>query len=126
MKIELSPIERKALKAEAHGLDPVVLIGNEGLTPAVLREIDRSLKAHELIKIRAFTDEREERVQWFAEICEKLNAAPVQHIGKMLIVYRENPDKKKPAPAVAPPRRKKPRLTKAQEQDRAIRKRRSR
>jgi RNA-binding protein len=125
MKIELSPIERKALKAEAHGLDPVVLIGNEGLTAAVLREIDRSLKAHELIKIRAFTDEREERVQWFAEICEKLDAAPVQHIGKMLVVYRENPEKKEPATA-APPRRKKPRLTKAQEQDRAIRKCRSR
>lgn len=125
MKIELSPIERKALKAEAHSLDPVVMIGAEGLTPAVLREIERSLKAHELIKIRASTDEREARVQWFDEICEKLDAAPVQHIGKILVVYRENPDKKKPAP-VEPIRRKKPRLTKAQEQEKALRRRRSR
>lgn len=125
MKIELSPIERKTLKAEAHGLDPVVLIGNEGLTPAVLREIDRSLKAHELIKVRASTDEREVRVQWYADICEKLDAAPVQHIGKILVIYRENPDKKKPAAAPIP-RRKKPRLTKAQEQERSLRKGRAR
>jgi RNA-binding protein len=123
MKIELSPTERKALKAAAHGLDPVVLIGNEGLTPAVLREIDHSLKAHELIKIRASTDERADREAWFDEICRRLDAAPVQHIGKMLIVWRENPDKKPPAP---PPKRKGPRLTKAQEQEKAIRRRRSR
>lgn len=122
MKIELSPTERKALKAQAHGLDPVVLIGSEGLTPAVLREIDRSIKAHELIKIRASTDERAVREAWFNEICDRLDAAPVQHIGKMLVIWRENPDKKPPAP---PPKRKGPRLTKAQEQEKAIRRRRS-
>lgn len=122
MKIELSPTERKALKAQAHGLDPVVLIGSEGLTPAVLREVDRSIKAHELIKIRASTDERAVREAWFNEICDRLGAAPVQHIGKMLVIWRENPDKKPPAP---PPKRKGPRLTKAQEQEKAIRRRRS-
>ena len=124
MKIELSPTERKALKARAHGVDPVVQIGAEGLTPAVLREIERSLKAHELIKIRASTDERTDRETWFNEICDRLDAAPVQHIGKMLIIFRENPDKK--APPAPPPKRKGPRLTKAQEQNKAIKRRRSR
>jgi RNA-binding protein len=117
MKIELSPIERKALKAEAHDLDPVVMIGNEGLTPAVMREIDRNLKAHELIKVRAFTDVREDRVTWFETISNELDAAPVQHIGKILVFYRENPDKKEPA---KPAKRRGPRLTKRQEQDKAL------
>lgn len=124
MKIQLSPIERKALKAQAHGLDPVVQIGNEGLTPAVMREIDRSVKAHELVKIRAMTDVRSDRETWFQTICDELNAAPVQHIGKILIVYRENPDKKPPAEARAP-KPKGPRLTKRQEQEKALRRRRS-
>jgi RNA-binding protein len=117
MKIELSPIERKALKAQAHDLDPVVQIGNEGLTPAVMREIDRNLKAHELIKVRAFTDAREDRETWFETISNELDAAPVQHIGKILVFYRENPDKKEPA---KPAKRKGPRLTKRQEQDKAL------
>lgn len=119
MKITLSPIERKALKAQAHDLDPVVQIGNEGLTPAVVREIERNLKAHELIKIRAFTDVRGDRETWLDTICDELSAAPVQHIGKILIVYRENPDKKQPADT-KPARRKGPRLTKRQEQDKAL------
>ena len=82
MKITLSPIERRALKAKAHALIPVVMIGDHGLTPAIIREIDRNLKAHELIKIRASTDDREQRTKWFDEICDALNAAPIQHIEK--------------------------------------------
>jgi RNA-binding protein len=124
MKIELSSAERKRLKASAHALDPVVLIGGEGLKPAVLREIDRSLNAHELIKIRAFSDEREERAAWLEAICAQLGAAPVQHIGKILVVFRANPDKK--LPAVAKPRRKQPRLTKRQEVNKVLTRRRPR
>jgi putative YhbY family RNA-binding protein len=118
MKITLSPIERKALKARAHALDPVVLIGDQGLTSAVIREIDRSLKAHELIKIRAFNDERAERTVWLDEICSVLHAAPVQHIGKILVIWRENPELTKArAKAALPPTRKKtPRLTRQQEE----------
>ena len=122
MKILLSSIERKAFKAQAHALDPVVLIGNEGLTDAVIREIDRALKSHELIKIRAFTDERESRVTWFDEICDKLNAAPIQHIGKILVVWRHNPEKKIPQPAARP---KKPKLTKKQAAAKTERRRRT-
>lgn len=83
----LTVSERKALKARAHGLDPVVIIGNGGLSAAVLAEIDRSLNSHDLIKIRA-SGEREEREAMLEKICETLDAAPVQHIGKVLVVYR--------------------------------------
>ena len=118
MKITLSPIERKALKARAHSLDPVVQIGDQGLTSAVIREIDRSLKAHELIKIRAFNDERDERAAWLEEICSALHAAPVQHIGKILVVWRENPEltKARAKAALPPPKKKAPRLTRQQEE----------
>ena len=118
MKITLSPIERKALKARAHALDPVVLIGDQGLTSAVIREIDRSLKAHELIKIRAFNDERTERSVWLDEICDALHAAAVQHIGKILVIWRENPEltKARAKAAMPPPRKRTPRLTRQQEE----------
>ena len=91
MKTTLSPIERRALKAQAHALGPVVMIGDQGLTPAVILEVERSLKSHELIKIRASTDDREARESWMHEICLALHAAPVQHIGKMLVIWREKP-----------------------------------
>ncbi len=118
MKLELTPQERKQLKARAHGLVPLVSIGKEGLSASVLREIDRSLTAHELIKIRGFTDERAEREGWFDAICDALHAAPVQHIGKILVIYRENPDKKAAVPTK--PKRRGPRLTKRQEVNKAI------
>src|SRR4051812_40800957 len=89
MKTTLSPIERRAFKAQAHALSPVVLIGDQGLTGAVIKEIDRSLKAHELIKVRATTNDREQREAWFGDICKTLDAAPVQHIGKMLVIWRK-------------------------------------
>ncbi len=118
MKIDLTTAERQQLKAAAHGLDPVVMISAEGLKPSVLSEIDRSLNAHELIKIRVFSDEYDEREVWLDAICEELNAAPVQHIGKVLVLYRENPDKKEPA--AAKPKRKKAPLTKRQEVNKAL------
>jgi len=98
----LTPAERQHLKGEAHPLNPVVLIGNDGLTPAVLKEIDLSLKAHELIKIKAAGAQREVRERWLEQICSDLQAQPVQHIGKTLVIYRENLIKKAPAPKVEP------------------------
>jgi RNA-binding protein len=86
--LELTSQQRKYLKAKAHGLKPVVMIGAGGLTEAVLKEADRALAAHELIKIRVLNDDREEREAWLTEICAQLDAAPVQHIGKLLLVYR--------------------------------------
>lgn len=89
---ELSPVRRRELKARAHSLKPVVLIGAAGLTPGVLDEIERSLKAHELIKLRAAGLDRGAREALLADICVKTGAQPVQQIGKILVVYRENPE----------------------------------
>ncbi|MDR0481298.1 MAG: YhbY family RNA-binding protein [Gallionellaceae bacterium] len=96
--LTLTVLQRKNLKARAHALNPVVLIGNAGLTPAVLDEIARALKSHELIKIRV-ADEREAREAMMQQICETLNAAPVQHIGKILVVYQPQPEQTEPKPA---------------------------
>ncbi len=86
--LKLTPAERSALRAEAHGLNPVVMIGEAGLTESVMKEIAASLDAHGLIKVRVFGDDREERVAIYEQICEELDAAPVQHIGKLLVLYR--------------------------------------
>jgi len=84
----LSPAQRQFLKGLAHNLQPVVIIGNQGLTPAVHKEIERSLAAHELIKIKAASDEADTRRVWMEEICAAAGAAPVQQIGKILVIYR--------------------------------------
>lgn len=97
--LSLSPAERSALRSQAHALKPVVLIGAEGLTYAVLKEIDVHLAAHQLIKIRVFGDERDERVAIYDEICDRLNAAPIQHIGKLLVIWK--PEAPKAAPSRA-------------------------
>ena len=97
---ELNSAERRALRARAHALHPVVMIGEAGLTPAVLKEVDLALKSHELIKIRVLGDDRERRETLIGEICGALGAAPVQQIGKMLVVFRPRPEideAKKPA-----------------------------
>lgn len=86
--LKLTPSERSALRAEAHPLNPIVIIGEAGLTEPVLKEIDNGLDAHGLIKVRVFGDDREARIGMYETICDKLGAAPVQHIGKLLVVYR--------------------------------------
>jgi RNA-binding protein len=90
----LSSKRRSELRAEAHRLTPVVIIGDKGLTDEVVAEIDRSLKAHELVKVRAATASRENRDIWLESICERLRAHPVQQIGKVFVLYRENPKEK--------------------------------
>ena len=93
--IHLSPTERKAKRAEAHHLDPVVAIGADGATEPVRREIDAALAAHGLIKIRVFSDDRAGREALFAELSASLGAAPVQHIGKLLVLWRPPVEKEK-------------------------------
>jgi len=89
--LQLSSEARRELRARAHDLNPVVSIAENGLTEAVLREIEVNLKAHELIKIRVYGDSREDRETYLAQICAETGAAAVQHIGKLLIVYRPAP-----------------------------------
>ena len=88
----LSPIERKKLKARAHALNPIVHIGGKGLTEAVIAEIGRALDAHELIKVRAASMERDAREAAFTEISARLNAQAVQHIGKVFVLFRKKPE----------------------------------
>ncbi len=111
--LALTVTERLTLKGRAHQLKPTVMIGNAGLTDAVLKEIAATLKLHELIKIRVMA-ERDVRVAILNEICTNLDAAPVQHIGKILVVYRPNPDANKIEIRQMPRHRGKKPLTKKQ------------
>jgi len=102
----LSTAQRKLLKARSHALKPVVAVGNEGLSASVLREIEASLKAHEVIKIRVIGDDRGARQAMLVEICNRTGAAPVQHIGKILVVFREMSEDAAPPPKKRAPRKK--------------------
>lgn len=93
--IQLTPAQRKEHRAAAHHLDPVVMIGSEGLTPAVLKETDAALKAHGLIKVRVFSDDRGAREGLLVQLAHELDAAPIQHIGKLLVLWRPQPEKER-------------------------------
>ena len=88
----ITSAERKALKARAHSLNPVVMVGSAGLTAPVLQEIDRGLAAHELIKVRVTGSGRDAREQAAEEIAEALSCAAVQVIGNTLVLFRPLPD----------------------------------
>jgi putative YhbY family RNA-binding protein len=103
-ELTLNRDERLALRARAHHLNPVVLLGAAGLTEAVLKETDRALAAHELIKVRIPGDARDEREAIGAQLAERLGAARVQSIGKLLVLYRPRPEEE--APEAATPRRR--------------------
>jgi len=92
MSTVLTPRERTALKARAHALEPVVQIGHDGLTDAVLAEIDRALTSHELIKMRAWAHERDDRSALLDAICASTGAAKVQQVGKVMVLWRPRPD----------------------------------
>jgi RNA-binding protein len=89
--IQLTPAQRKVHRAEAHHLDPIVLVGGDGLTPAVKKEVDSALKAHGLIKVRVFSDDRPAREAMLQTLSDELDAAPIQHIGKLLVLWRPIP-----------------------------------
>jgi RNA-binding protein len=111
--MELTRDQRLHLRAQAHGLQPVVMIGSNGLTDAVIREIALNLDAHELIKVRVLGDDREQRERWFGEICTTLGCAPVQHIGKLLVLYRPTKEGKSKITLDKPKAGKKPANTQA-------------
>jgi RNA-binding protein len=95
-RIELSIADRKAQRAEAHHLDPVVMIGGDGLTPSVRNEVDAALNAHGLIKVRVLGDDRERRESIYNDLADGLGAAQIQHIGKLLVLWRPKPEKQRP------------------------------
>ena len=94
-QIQLTPAQRKDHRAEAHHLDPVVMVGGDGLTANVKKEIDAALNAHGLIKVRVFSDDRVARDEMFKTLADELNAAPIQHIGKLLVLWRPKAAKEK-------------------------------
>ena len=97
--LKLTSAQRSELRSQAHALDPVVMIGDGGLTPAVMKEISASLNSHGLIKVRVLGDDREARLGYYETICAELGAAPVQHIGKLLVLYRPKKEVVKEAKA---------------------------
>lgn len=85
----MNPIQKKKLKALAHALKPVVMIGQAGLTTQVLKEIDSTLDVHELIKVK-IRAERDERQYLSAEIARITRAENIQNIGQIAVFYRKN------------------------------------
>lgn len=86
--MKLNPKQISHLRGLAHNISPVVMIGNQGLTENILKEIEVNLNAHELIKIKVAGDDREARKAMYLSICETTSAIPVHHIGKQLVIYR--------------------------------------
>ena len=99
MAISLTPRARSRLKARAHALEPSVQIGQSGLTDRVVAEIDRALTAHQLIKVKIDAD-RDEREAIGDQICVKTDAAPVQRVGKVIVLWRptEENEESRPGP----------------------------
>ena len=96
--LTLTPTQRRSLRAQAHHLEPVVAIGQGGLTPAIEAEVAAALAAHQLIKVKAGSDDRAQRSAWLDDLCLRCHAAAVQHIGKLLVLWRPAP----PAPETTP------------------------
>jgi len=94
-QIQLTPAQRKDHRSEAHHLDPVVMVGSDGVTDNVKKEIDSALNAHGLIKVRVFSDDRVAREAMFQSVTDELSAAPIQHIGKLLVMWRPKVEKEK-------------------------------
>jgi putative YhbY family RNA-binding protein len=97
--LHLTPADRSAKRAQAHPLKPTVLIGDQGLTDAVMAEVARALSSHGLIKVRVASDNRLDRADFMERICETLGAAPIQSIGKILVLFRPIPPGQDDAPS---------------------------
>lgn len=88
----LTSKRRRELKTLAHNLNPVVIIGKIGLSNSVIDELEKGLSSHEIIKVKVQLDDRETRKELLEKICQQLNAAPIQQIGKTLVIYRPKPE----------------------------------
>jgi RNA-binding protein len=84
----LTPRERASLKGRAHALEPIVQVGQAGLTDAVVNETDRALTAHELIKVKLAVADRDERADLIEALCTRTGATAVQRVGKIVVLWR--------------------------------------
>ena len=98
MPIALTPRQRARLKARAHALDPVVQVGQAGVSEAVVAEVDRSLVAHGLIKVKLAGADRESRDALRDDLCARTDATAVQQVGHILVLWRPRPDDEPLAP----------------------------
>ncbi|MDX5406311.1 ribosome assembly RNA-binding protein YhbY [Rheinheimera fenheensis] len=92
--MSLTNKQKQFLKAKAHDLKPVILLGSNGLTEGVVAEIDNALNFHELIKVKVPTEDREQKVLIMDAIVRETQAEQVQVIGKVLVLFRPSKDKK--------------------------------
>jgi len=93
MPAALSNPQKRYLRGLAHDLKPVIMVGQKGVTPAVLAELDAALSFHELIKVKLADDDRESRRASIEQIRESSSAEIIQSIGKVACFYRRNPDR---------------------------------
>ena len=91
MPTPLTTRERAHLKARAHALEPVVLVGHAGVTPTIVAEVDRALTTHELIKVRIGSAERDAREALGDQLAATTDASVVHRVGKVLILWRPRP-----------------------------------
>jgi RNA-binding protein len=91
--MNLSEKQRKYLRGLAHARDPIVMIGNGGLSPAITRELDIALGSHELVKVRARVGDREQRDLILDELAKSTGSSLVQRIGNVGVFYRPSKDK---------------------------------
>jgi len=96
----LTPRERARLKARAHSLEPLLQIGQSGLTDRMVAELDRTLTAHALIKVKVKAEDRDSREALCDAICERTDATAVQRVGNVLILWRPRPDEQETDNAV--------------------------
>lgn len=93
--MKLSEAQKKHLRGLGHGLKPLIMVAEAGLSDSLLAEFEATLAHHELIKVSVRVGDRKTRNAIIEELCSIAKAALVQRVGNMALLYRENPDKKK-------------------------------
>jgi RNA-binding protein len=96
----LTGTQKKSFRGVAHNLNPIVMIGNKGLTDAVMNEVELALDQHELIKIKLPGNDKAEKVALLAQITSRSNSEPVQIIGRIGVVYRASDEPKITIPSI--------------------------
>lgn len=94
MPISLTNAQNRFLRGQAHGLKSLLQIGAKGLTDAVVAEVDGALEYHELIKVKVAAEDRDARDAMIGELVERSQAALVQRIGNVAVLYRPSKDKR--------------------------------
>ena len=91
--MSLTTAQRTHLRRLGHPLEPIVLVGQNGLSPNLVAERDRALRDHELVKVRARVGDRELRDEILDELAKQTGAEIVQRVGHVGLYYRRNPDR---------------------------------